>query len=182
MAPLPPRSPVLQQFFRPVGQDVAANPDRRMGRSLVARTGALVSFNYTFWRNDPYPLIIIIENNPGKDKISGVNLHYLTFRDIRDLIGRAGKMGFSYRSVSESRPFRDAYRSYKRSGVRQMKVLDPSYLMGVMGMVRSFDPADAQIVRRQVQEQLRQQINPKANQAANLDQAGGAEPASEADG
>jgi hypothetical protein len=126
--------------------------------------------------------MIVIENNPGKNKISGINLHYLTFRDIRDLIGRAGKMGFSYRSVSESRPFRDAYRSYKRTGVRQMKILDPSYLLGVMGMVRSFDPADAQIVRKQVQEQLKQQINPKANQTANLDQTSGAEPAQEADG
>ena len=162
----------MQQFFRPVGQDVVANPNRRMGRSLVARTGSLVSFNYAFWRNDPYPLMVVIENNPGKDKISGVNLHYLTFRDIRELIGRAGKMGFSYRSLSDSKPFKDAYRSYKRAGVRQMKVLDPDYLMGVMGMVRNYDPADAQIVRRQVQEQLKQQINPKAVRTANLDQAG----------
>lgn len=172
MAPLPPRSGVIQQFFRPVGQDVVANPSRRMGKNLFARTGSLVSFNYTFWRNDPYPLIIIIENSPGKDKISGINLHYLTFRDIKEIIDRAGKMGFSYRSISDSRPFRDSYRSYKRMGVRQMKVLDPSYLLGVMGMVRSYDPAEVQIIRRQVQEQIKQQINPKANQAANLDQTG----------
>jgi len=143
-----------------------------MGRSLVAKTGSLISFNYSLWRNDPYPLIIVIENNLGKDKISGINLHYLTFRDIKDLISRAGKMGFSYKSVSDSRPFKSSYRSYKRSGVRQMKVLDPSYLMGVMGMVRTYDPADVQIIRRQVQEQLRRQINPKATDATNLDQAG----------
>ena len=172
MAPLPPRSDVIQQFFRPVGQDVVANPARRMGKSLVARTGSLVSFNYAFWRNDPYPLLIVIENNPGKDKISGVNLHYLTFRDIKDLIARAGKMGFSYRSLSDSRTFKDSYRSYKRAGVRQMKILDPEYLLGVMGMVRSYDPADVQIIRRQVQEQIKQQINPKAAPPANLDQTG----------
>lgn len=143
-----------------------------MGRSLVARTGSLVSFNYSLWRNDPYPLIIVIDNNPGKDKMSGVNLHYLTFRDIRDLIERAGKMGFSYRSVANSGPFRAAFRSYKRFGIRQMKILDPSYLMGVMNMVRSFDPADAQIVRRQVRDQLQQQVNPKAGNATNLNQDG----------
>lgn len=172
MAPLPPRSSVIQQFFRPVGQDVIANPSRRMGRSLFARTGSLVSFNYASWKNDPYPLIIVIENDPAKDKISGVNLHYLTFRDIKEVISRAGKMGFSYRSVSDSRPFRDAYRSYKKVGIRQMKILDPSYLLGVMGMVRSYDPAEVQIIRRQVQEQIRRQINPKATQPTNLDQAG----------
>lgn len=176
MSPLPPRSTVLQQFFRPVGQDVVANPSRRMGRNLVAKTGSLVTFNYAFWKNDPYPLIIVIENNLGKDKLSGINLHYLTFRDIKSLISKAGGMGFSYKSVSDSRPFRDSYRSYKRSGVRQLKVLDPSYLLGVMGMVRSYDPAEVQIIRRQVQEQLRTQINPKASAATNLDQAGAEAP------
>ena len=143
-----------------------------MGRSLFARTGSLISFNYTFWKNDPYPLLIVIDNDPGKDKISGVNLHYLTFRDIKDVISRAGKMGFSYRAISDSGPFKDSYRSYKKSGVRQMKILDPSYLLGVMGMVRSYDPAEVQIIRRQVQEQIRKQINPKATQSTNLDQAG----------
>lgn len=136
------------------------------------KTGSLVSFGYTFWRNDPYPLIIVIDNRLGGNTISGINLHYLTFRDIREVVSRAGKMGFSYRSVSDSRPFRDAYRSYKRIGVRQMRALDPSYLMGVMGAVRSYDPAEAQIIRRQVQEQMRQQVNPKAPGATNLEQAG----------
>lgn len=182
MAPLPPRSNVLQQFFRPIGQDVVANPSRQMGKNLIARTGGLISFNYTFWQHDPYPLLIIIDNTPGRDKISGINLHYLTFRDIKDLIARAGKMGFSYRSVADSRTFKDSYRSYKRIGVRQMKILEPSYLLGVMGMVRSYDPADVQVIRRQVQEQLKSQINPKAGQVANLDQAGTQPPAPEANG
>jgi hypothetical protein len=144
-----------------------------MARSLVARTGSLVSFNYATWKNDPYPLIIVIENNPGKDKMSGINLHYLTFRDIKDLLDRSGKMGFSYRSVSATRPFRDSYRSYKKTSVRQMKILDPSYLLGVMGMVRSYDPAEVQIIRRQVQEQLKAQTNPKASEVTNLEMDGG---------
>jgi hypothetical protein len=171
MSPLPPRSTVLQQFFRPVGQESQA-AQKRTPISPVAKAGSLVSFGYTFWRNDPYPLIIVIDNPIGGDKISGVNLHYLTFRDIKDLISKAGKIGFSYSSVSAGRTFRDSYRSYKRAGVRQMRVLDPSYLLGVMGMVRSYDPAEVQIIRRQVQEQLRQQVNPKAQDATNLDQAG----------
>lgn len=168
---MPPRSGLLQQFFRPVGQEPAP-PAGPTGRPLVVKTGSLVSFGYTFWRNDPYPLIIVIDNRLGGNTISGINLHYLTFRDIKEVVSRAGKMGFSYRSVSDSRPFRDAYRSYKRVGVRQMRALEPSYLLGVMGAVRSYDPAEVQIIRRQVQEQLRQQVNPKAPVATNLDQAG----------
>lgn len=171
MPPLPPRSDLLQQFFRPVGQE-PATPMGSTGRPLVVKTGSLVSFGYTFWRNDPYPLIIVIDNRLGGNTISGINLHYLTFRDIREVVSRAGKMGFSYRSISDSKPFRNAYRSYKRVGVRQMRALDPSYLLGVMGAVRSYDPAESQIIRRQVQEQLRQQVNPKASEATNLNQAG----------
>lgn len=175
MTPLPPRSTVLQRFFAPAANPTVGQPPRP-GKVLVAKTGSLVSFGYSFWKNDPYPLIIIIDNGPMSDKISGVNLHYLTFRDIKDIISRAGGMGFSYRSISQSKTFRGSYRSYKKAGVRQMKVLDPSYLLGVMGMVRSYDPAEVEIIRRQVQEQLRQPTNPKASRATNLDQAGTEQP------
>jgi hypothetical protein len=61
-----------------------------------------------------------------------------------------------------------SFRSYKWRGVRQLKVLDPKFLLNIMGMVRSYDPAEAQIIRRQVQEQIRRQINPKASQMTNL--------------
>jgi hypothetical protein len=141
-----------------------------MKGNFIAVRGSLVSFNYTFWRHDPYPLIIVVENNPASDKISGINLHRLTFPSIRDLIARTGKMGFSYKSVSDDENFKAAYRSYKRAGIRQMKVLDSKFLLSVMSAVRSYDPAEVQIIRRQVQEQIRQQINPKASQMTNLNQ------------
>lgn len=172
MAPLPPRSTALQRFFVPIGEERSPGRPRQTGRPLMVKTGSLVSFGYTLWRNDPYPMIVVIDPGVAGDKISGVNLHYLTFRDIKEIISQAGKMGFSYRSVSNSAAFRGSYRSYKKVGVQQMRVLDPSYLLGVMGMVRSHDPAESEIIRRQVQEQLRQPTNPKASQATNLNQAG----------
>ena len=164
------RQSLLEQFFAPVGQDVAANPNQRMKGNFVAVKGSLVSFNYTFWKHDPYPLIIIIDNNPASDKLSGINLHRLTFPSIRELIAITSKMGFSYKSVSDDENFKAAYRSYKRIGVRQMKVLDSNFLLRIMSAVRSYDPAEVQIIRRQVQEQIRQQTNPKASQMTTLNQ------------
>jgi hypothetical protein len=167
---VPPRADILQQFFSPVGADALSSPDQRMSQKFGIRRGSLVSFNYAFWRNDPYPLVIVVDNELSGDKMSGINLHRLTFSSIRELIQRTYQMGFSYGSVSDNVSFRGAYRSYKRTGIRQVKVFDSKFLLRVISMVKSYDPAEVQIIRRQVQEQIRQQINPKANDIANLNQ------------
>jgi hypothetical protein len=133
--------------------------------------GSLVSFNYAFWKNDAYPLVVVSERDAGK--LWGVNIHYLTFPYIRRLLETsAGNPAFSYKSISGDEYLSRSYRSYKLSGIRQMKVLDYKFLLNVMTMVRTFDPAEVQIIRRQVQEQMRQQINPKAtNLSVGDDQA-----------
>lgn len=174
MSPLPQnRAEILRQFFRPVGQNISTNPDRRMATNFGAVKGSLVSFNYTFWRNDNYPLVIVSENDRANGKLCGINLHYLTFPYIRQLLGMSvNNPAFSYKSISKDDYVKKAYRSYKWLGVRQLKMLDHKFLLQVMSMVRTYDPAEVQIIRRQVQEQIRQQINPKANQVTTLNQPG----------
>ena len=99
-----------------------------------------------------------------------MNIHYLTFPYIRKLLEiSAGNPAFSYKSISADGYLSGSYRSYKWNGIRQVKILDYKFLLNVMTMVRTFDPAEVQIIRRQVQEQMRQQINPKAT---NLSQGG----------
>lgn len=169
---LPQRRPsIIEQLFKPVGRSVIANPDRSLGSNFRIQTGSLISFNYTFWKNDPYPLVIVIENNARKDKISGINLHRLLPYDIRELMGKFNQMGFAYGSISDQKKFRAAYRTYKKIGIRQQRVFDVQFLLRVISMVKTTDPAEVQIIRRQVQEQLKQQINPKASQFTNLNQA-----------
>lgn len=172
MAPVPPkRSEILRQLFQPVGQG-PANPDRRMAANYGVVQGSLVSFNYVFWRNDSYPLVIVSENDRYGGKLKGINLHYLTFPYIKQLLAMsANNPSFSYKSISGDEYVKRAYRTYKWSGVRQLKAMDRGFLLSVMSMVRSYDPAEVQIIRRQVREQIRKQINPKADQMTNLDRS-----------
>lgn len=168
MSPLPlNRTDILQQLFQPVGIPGSKKAPTNFG---VVK-GSLVSFRYTFWRNDATPLVIISDNNMNVGKLCGINLHYLTFPYIRQLLGMsANNPDFSYKSISGDDYVKKAYRSYKWSGVAGLRMMDHRFLLKVMNMVRSYDPAEVQIIRRQVQEQLRQQINPKASQITNLNQ------------
>lgn len=162
------RTDLLQQFFKPVRQDVIANPNKRIFSNFKVGKGSLISFNYVFWKNDAYPLVVVSKSAVG-DKLWGVNLHYLTFNYIKQILNSSyNNPSFSYNSIKNDKYIVNAYRSYKWSGIRQVKVLDYQFLLNIMATVRSFDPAEVQIIRRQVQEQIRQQINPKANQITTL--------------
>lgn len=121
-----------------------------------------MSFSYAYWRHDPYPLIVVTKVLPGQ-KVFGVNLHYITFPIIKNILrSHCGDPGFSYASIKGDQYIVGALRSYKWQGIRQVKVLDHNFLLTVMGMVRSFDPAEVEIIRRTVQEQIGRQVNPRA--------------------
>lgn len=164
------RPNIIEQLFKPVGRNVVANPDKSLFSNLRIQTGSLISFNYAFWKNDPYPLVIVIENDSRKDKIAGINLHRLLPNDIKELMNKFNQAGYAYGTVSDQRKFRQAYRTYKKTGIRQQRLFDVQFLLRVISMVKTTDPAEVQIIRRQVQEQLKQQINPKASQFTNLNQ------------
>lgn len=164
------RPNIIEQLFKPVARNVIANPDKSLLPSLRIQTGSLISFNYSFWKNDPYPLVIIIENDSKKDKIAGINLHRLLPNDIKELMSKFNQMGYAYGNISDQEKFRRAYRTYKKIGIRQQRLFDVQFLLRVISMVKTTDPAEVQIIRRQVQEQLKQQINPKVSQITNLNQ------------
>lgn len=143
-------------------QPFPANLNPQAAQSQSIKQGALMSFAYSFWKNDPYPLIIVTKVTPGK-MIKGVNMHYLTFPYIRNLLStQCNNPAFSWESIKGQSYIENAFRSYKWGGIRQVKVLDCQFLLSIMGMVRSFDPAEVEIIRRQIQEQIRQQVNPRA--------------------
>jgi len=155
-------SPAVQNLFQPVNQAIPANPNPRTAVNQHIGPGALMTFAYSFWKHDPYPLIIVTKVNQGR-MVKGVNLHYLQFPYIKNLLNaQCDNPGFSFQSIKGQDYLVDAFRSYKWGGIRQVKMLDCKFLLTVMGMVRSFDPAEIEIIRRQVQEQIRQQVNPKA--------------------
>lgn len=135
-------------------------------RSIISnnyiKKGSLISFGYARWVHDPYPLVLVTDvllNN----RIRGVNLHYLTFPYIRNIL-RLGSNNpaFSYLNIKGDRYIVNAFRSYKWQGIRQISMLDSAFLLTVMAAVRSFDPSQVKAIRRAVQEQIRRQVNPVA--------------------
>jgi len=99
-------------------------------------------------------------------RIRGVNIHYLTFNYIKGILGQGcGNMGFSYRNFSGDRFLTSAFRTYKWSGIRQLKKLDCNFVKKVMEMIRSFDPAEVEIMRKNVLDQLERQVNTTATEA-----------------
>jgi hypothetical protein len=156
------KNSLLEELFTPVNYKLI-----KSGSPFKA--GNLITFNYTFWKKDPYPLVIISPPRSnsemivrGKGMLWGVNLHYLTFHDIKILIQNAKNPVFSYANyIKNNKNIKDAYRSYKWSGVRQEKSLNTDFLLKVSNFVRNIDPAETEIIRKNVREQISKQINPK---------------------
>jgi len=154
---------LLSSIFKPVNQDVIKNPNPRIDARFPFKRGNLITFNYTFWKTDPYPLIIISKEDKAKGFIWGINLHRLLHNDIQKLVLFSKGGNFSYsKNIKTYTPFKEAYRSYKMQGIRQVKTLNKDFLLNIIGTIRNQDPAQVEIIRKNVQEQIRKQINPKA--------------------
>jgi hypothetical protein len=125
--------------------------------------GSLVSFNYTFHKpgHDPYPLVLITDI--WQNYIRGVNLHYLTFPDIKRLLQpNCNNLGFSYSNIKGDEYIVSAFRQYKRRGIRQIRKLDCAFLLNVLASVRSLNPSEVDAIRRSVREQIQRLTNPAA--------------------
>ena len=132
--------------------------------------GSLIVFNYIFHKpgHDPYPLVLLTDvNYPQKNPIHirGVNLHYLTFPTIKKLLQpNVNNLGFSYANIKEDSYISGAFRQYRRTGIRQLKTLNTTFLLNVLASVRSFNPNEIEAIRKSVREQLQRLTNPSANE------------------
>lgn len=132
----------------------------------VLNKGVLVNFGYTFWKHDPNPLVIV--SDVFVDRIRGVNLHYLTFRYIRDLLKNyCDKNYFSYRFIKHDQFVVNAFRTYKKQGITMMKRLDCEVLIALLTRVRSFNPQEMEAIRQEIEKQLKAETNPNATELAN---------------
>lgn len=158
------------------GQSLRAN---QYGPSMVkinqtVQKGSLISFNYTFHKpnHDPYPLVLVTDKDfVVRDKnrvdIRGVNLHYLSFNDIRVLLkANCNNINFSYDSLKQGgyiSVINASFRQYKRSGIRQLKILDCAFLLNVLASVRAISPSEVDAIRKSVREQISRLTNPAAS-------------------
>lgn len=152
-------NPMMQQLFKSVDNK---NPIQ----NIVAK-GNLITFNYSFWAHDPYPMVIISDVIPG-NKIRGINLHYLTFNYVSTLLRTAsGNPTFSYSSIRNDTYITSAFRSYKWQGIRNIKKLDSNFILSIMGIVRSFDINEIEAIRNSIQQQMNVLLNPSADTISN---------------
>jgi len=126
--------------------------------------GRLITFNYSRWIHDPYPLLILTDVIPNV-RIRGINLHYLTFPFVKTMLQTGcTSPQFSYQNVKGNPYIVGAFRSYKWQAIRQVRYLDCQFILAVMATVRSFDPSQVQAIRRAVQEQIQQYSQPNVTQ------------------
>src|SRR3954464_1790502 len=64
----------------------ATKQDLEVKNQLLGK-GSLVLFKYENWKHDPYPLVLV-SRRYADGRIAGINLHYLTFRYIKNLLNR----------------------------------------------------------------------------------------------
>jgi len=173
-----PTTPVIggqQKTPAEARQDtVEKKPLFKPAQPKTIQRGALATFQYTFWKHDPYPLILC-SGIYMDGKIAGVNLHHLTFRYIKYLVQQYCGKQFSYPLIKNNKYIYDAFRTYKREGVRMVKVLDCQFLMTILGSVRSINPNEVEAIRQEIQKQLRTKMNVTADEMTetNTDNANG---------
>jgi len=161
----------LQQMFQQVQPeqtgkapflDLAANQYGPSARRIYK--GSLVWFRYTNYIHDPFPLVILTDIWPNH--VRGFNLHYLTFFYVKKLLSlHCDNMMFSYFVIKNNpyfKIFEKSFRTYKRLGMRQVKRLDCSFLLDMLGSMMSFDPAEVEQMRVYVRERLAREFQPRA--------------------
>lgn len=164
-APSSPNQPQPRQQY--------STPFRRVGANQQGITykplgkGTLVIAKYDFWKHDPYPLILVSALY-GDQRLAGINLHYLTFKYVKSLVkAYCNNKGFSYQLIKGDKYIVQAFRTYKKAGLKQGKIIDSDFLLNVLGTARSYSPNEVEKIRQHIQQQLRQQVNPRSDQMSN---------------
>lgn len=145
----------------------AKNIFRRIQNQTI-RKGSLISFQYSFYKHDLTPLCLVGKIWTGKyaGMISGLNLHYLTFRYIKYLVNAFCGKNFQYSMIRGDKYIVNAYRSYKREGRKQVKQIDCDFINQTLQKARSFKPGEVEKIRAEVQRQLKEKFHPRADDMA----------------
>lgn len=143
----------LRQLFQ-------ATDDPNIANRPVVGKGSVITFAYTGQAgraiHDPYPLVIV---SGIYDKLlTGINCHYLTLPYIKSLVtANANNKNFSYANIRGDAYIVGAFRSYKRSGISQLKALNAGFLRSLLSVVRALDPGEIDQMREQIHQLLAEQ-------------------------
>lgn len=146
------------------------NLDSRQ-QSTIAHKGSIISFHYVGQRvgkmiHDPYPLLLV--SDIYSDAIRGVNLNYLTVPYVKSMISKFLEKPFAYALIKGDNYVTGAFRTYKRTGISQLRIMDSDFLRGVAAVSRTLAPNELDQIRMQVEEMLKYQINQPTAQPGEI--------------
>jgi len=140
-------------------------------QSTIASKGSIISFHYIGQRigkmiHDPYPLLLV--SDIYSDAIRGVNLNYLTVPYVKNMINKFLDKPFAYALIKGDNYLTEAFRTYKRNGIGQLRIMDSEFLRGVAAVSRSLAPNELDQIRMQVEEMLKYQMNQPVAQPGEI--------------
>jgi hypothetical protein len=131
--------------------------------NMTAKQGSVVSFNYAGQRlgrkiSDTTPLVLI--SDIFLDAIRGVNLNALIFPKAKQLILDYVGKPFSYSLIKgdsyvvnhANKGGVAAFRTYKRAGISNLRMLDTNFLIGLATVARSLDPMEIGQIQQQIED------------------------------
>lgn len=122
----------------------------------VVGKGSIISFHYVGQTrhqiHDPYPVIIV--SDVFTEMIRGVNLHYLTYPYMKSLITQYANNRFSYAYIKGDSYIVGAFRSYKRNGISQLKMINKEFLSNVLTVSRALNVGEIEQMREQIRQML----------------------------
>ena len=133
----------------------------------VIKIGSIISFKYAFFKHDPNPTVIITKILP--DYLVGINIHYLTYNDIKKLlnpkeVNACKNKSFGYPLVKNKAYIIKGFRVYKRKGIQNLKYLDCDKMIQMMGLKKTVNPKESKEINKQVEKQINRKTNVKAKQ------------------
>lgn len=144
----------IQSLFNPVMMPNIVQKGSLIVFRYIGQTGRMI--------HDPYPMVIV--SDIFTDKIRGVNLHYLTLPTIKEIIRTYGNKQFSYAYIKNSSYIVGAFRSYKRLGISQLKMLDVNFVQKVLEVARATYPGEVDQIRDQIHQLIQEANQPKAGE------------------
>jgi hypothetical protein len=143
-------------------------PGNQFGPFFSFQKGSLISFQYLFQKHDPKPFVLFIRTYMD-GRLAGLNLHYLTFPYVKRLISQyCGNQSLSYQAIKGDEFLVNAYRTYKRTGLRRVQLVDCEFLKTILESLRVLDPEEIEAMRKEVNKQLKEKLNQKAEELKRL--------------
>ena len=145
----------------------------------IVHKGSIINFHYVGQRigraiHDPYPLVLV--SDIFSDAIRGLNLNYLTITKVKEMINRFLEKPFNYAMIkgdpylAGSPDDPGAFRTYKRNGISQLRMMDSAFLRGIAELSRTMDPNELDQIRMQIEELIKYQLNQPVAQPGEIQQ------------